>query len=122
VTQAVRRRAFTAKTRVESQVAPYGIVVEKLLLRHNILLVSLFSEYLRCSLSVSFHRHRHSIPFQCIALTGTPGVHLPISKSDINFPLLSICPNPSLYVETEEFLMSRASAAVGNHPLSAVRD
>jgi hypothetical protein len=57
VTQAVRRRAFTAKTRVYSQVAPYGIVVEKVLLRHNIPLVSLFSEYFGCSLSASLQRH-----------------------------------------------------------------
>lgn len=57
VTQAVRRRAFTAKTRVESQVAPYGFVVQKMLLRQNIPRVSLFSEYFGCSLSVSFQRH-----------------------------------------------------------------
>lgn len=57
MTQAVRRRVFTAKTRVESQVAPYGIVVEEVLLRHSIPLVSLFSEYFGCSLSVSFQRH-----------------------------------------------------------------
>ena len=61
--------------------------------------------------SAIFCRH-----VQHIALTGTPGVHLPVSKSDINFPLLnffqSICPGPSLYVKTEQFLMSRASAAV----------
>jgi hypothetical protein len=54
---AVRRRAFTAKTRVESQAAPYGIVEGKVLLRENISRVSLFLEYFGCSLSVSFQRH-----------------------------------------------------------------
>jgi len=33
VIQAICRRAFTAKTRVESQAAPYGIVVEKVILK-----------------------------------------------------------------------------------------
>jgi hypothetical protein len=66
VTQAVRRRAFTAKTRVESQAAPCGIVVEKVLLRQNIPRVSLFSEYLGFSLYYS-----RDIPFSSIHLSPT---------------------------------------------------